>query len=159
MKTKMKLIASLKIWVVIYPSITLFLYLFGDLLSNLPLYQRTLLLTITLVPWMIFAGLPFVNFVINRIAMKKWIDKCDAPSCPPGRPTNGSSFRFLAESLEQGLGDLQVPQLVDLAAVIKFQARISEYWIPHFIYPELFQCYTPNAAPYTSPPFSKQALL
>ncbi len=66
----MKLIAALKIWVVIYPSITLFLYLFGDLLSVLPLYQRTLLLTIILVPWMMFAGLPFVNFVINRIAMK-----------------------------------------------------------------------------------------
>ena len=66
----MKLIAALKIWVVIYPSITLFLYLFGDLLSVLPLYQRTLLLTIILVPWMMFAGLPFVIFVINRIAMK-----------------------------------------------------------------------------------------
>jgi len=28
MKTKMKLIASVKIWIAIYPSITLFLYLF-----------------------------------------------------------------------------------------------------------------------------------
>ena len=71
MKTKMTLIASLKVWVVIYPSITLLLYIFGDLLSVLPLYQRTLLLTITLVPWMMFAGLPLVNFVINRIPIKK----------------------------------------------------------------------------------------
>ena len=30
MKTKMKLMASLKIWAVIYPSITLFLFLFGE---------------------------------------------------------------------------------------------------------------------------------
>ncbi len=68
MKTKMKLIASLKIWVVIYPSITLFLYLFGEALSVLPLYQRTLLLTLSLVPWIVFAGLPFVNLIIGLIA-------------------------------------------------------------------------------------------
>jgi hypothetical protein len=50
MKTKARLIASSKIWVVIYPSITLLLYLFGERLSALPLYQRTFALTITLVP-------------------------------------------------------------------------------------------------------------
>jgi hypothetical protein len=61
MKTKMKLLASLKIWVVIYPSITLFLYLFGEILSVLPLYQRTFLLTITLVPWVVFVGVPLVD--------------------------------------------------------------------------------------------------
>jgi antibiotic biosynthesis monooxygenase (ABM) superfamily enzyme len=67
MKTKMKLIASLKIWVVIYPSITLFLYLFGESLAVLPVYQRTLVLTLTLVPWMIFAGVPFVDFLLSLI--------------------------------------------------------------------------------------------
>lgn len=71
MKTKMKLIASLKIWVVIYPSITLFLYLFGDALSVMPLYQRTFLLTVSLVPWIIFAGVPFVDFVIKMVTTKK----------------------------------------------------------------------------------------
>lgn len=71
MNTKMKLIASLKIWVVIYPSITLFLYLFGETLSVLPLYQRTLLLTITLVPWIVFIGLPFVNLIIDQFSPKK----------------------------------------------------------------------------------------
>ncbi len=71
MNTKMKLIASLKIWVVIYPSITLFLYLFGEPLSVLPLYQRTLLLTITLVPWIVFIGLPFVNLIIDQFSPKK----------------------------------------------------------------------------------------
>lgn len=70
MKTKMKLIASLKIWVVIYPSITMFLYLFGELISVLPLYQRTFLLTITLVPWMMFAGVPFVDSIIRKISGK-----------------------------------------------------------------------------------------
>jgi antibiotic biosynthesis monooxygenase (ABM) superfamily enzyme len=70
MKTKMKLIASLKIWVVIYPSITLFYYLFGQQLSAMPLYQRTFLLTISLVPWMMFAGVPFVESIIRKISMK-----------------------------------------------------------------------------------------
>lgn len=70
MKTKAKIIASLKTWVVIYPSITLFLYLFGESLSGLPLYQRTLLLTLTLVPWIVFVGVPFVNFVIRLVTSK-----------------------------------------------------------------------------------------
>jgi antibiotic biosynthesis monooxygenase (ABM) superfamily enzyme len=70
MKTKMKLIASLKIWVVIYPSITLFLYVFGDLLSPLPLYQRTFLLTISLVPWIVFVGVPLVDSIIRLIGLE-----------------------------------------------------------------------------------------
>lgn len=65
MKTKMKIIASLKIWSVIYPSITLFLYLFGDILSPLPLYQRTFLLTVSLVPWIVFVGVPLVDAIIR----------------------------------------------------------------------------------------------
>lgn len=67
MKTKMKLLASLKIWVVIYPSITLFLYLFGETLSVLPLYQRTGILTLTLVPWIVFVGVPFVDSIMRQI--------------------------------------------------------------------------------------------
>ena len=66
MKTKMKLIASLKIWLAIYPSITLFLYFLGEPLMALPLYFRTLILTLTLVPWLVFAGVPFVDFVMKR---------------------------------------------------------------------------------------------
>jgi antibiotic biosynthesis monooxygenase (ABM) superfamily enzyme len=68
MTTKIKLIISMKMWLVIYPSITLFLYLFGQPLAVLPLYQRTLLLTMTLVPWITFAGLPLVNFIIARLS-------------------------------------------------------------------------------------------
>lgn len=70
MKTKMKLLASLKIWVAIYPSITLFLYLFGKSLSVLPLYQRTLLLTLALVPWVIFIGIPFIDFILRQLSSK-----------------------------------------------------------------------------------------
>lgn len=68
MNPKMKLIASLKIWLVIYPSITLFNILFGEQLAVLPLYQRTFLLTICLVPWMMFAGVPFLDSVIRKIS-------------------------------------------------------------------------------------------
>lgn len=70
MKVKMKLIASLKTWIVIYPSITMFLYFFGEQLSVTPLFQRTFLLTITLVPWMMFAGIPLVDSIIRLIAKK-----------------------------------------------------------------------------------------
>lgn len=71
MKSKMKWIAALKIWVVIYPSITLFLSLFGERLSSMPLYQRTFLLTISLVPWMVFVGVPAVDAVMRKFAARK----------------------------------------------------------------------------------------
>jgi antibiotic biosynthesis monooxygenase (ABM) superfamily enzyme len=70
MKTKMKLIAAFKIWVVIYPSITLFYYLFGQQLSVMPLYQRTFLLTISLVPLIVFVGVPFVDSLIRQVSKK-----------------------------------------------------------------------------------------
>lgn len=70
MKTKMKLLASVKIWLAIYPSITLFYYLFGSQLAALPLYQRTLFLTLPLVPWIVFAGVPFIDFIIKSFSTK-----------------------------------------------------------------------------------------
>lgn len=70
MKTKMKLMASLKIWLAIYPSITLFLLAFGAQLSPLPLYLRTLILTLVLVPWVVFAGVPFVDRIIRAFSDK-----------------------------------------------------------------------------------------
>lgn len=70
MKTKMRLLACCKIWLVIYPSITLFMYLFGEPLAVLPLYQRTFLLTILLVPWIVFAGLPVVDSIIRKMFSK-----------------------------------------------------------------------------------------
>lgn len=65
MKSKLKLIASVKIWVVIYPALTLFLYLFKEPLSVMPIYVRTLLMTISLVPLIVFVGIPFVDSIIN----------------------------------------------------------------------------------------------
>lgn len=65
MNLKMKLLFSIKTWVVIYPSITLFNYLFSEELSGLPMYARTFMLTITLVPWMIFVGIPLVDSLLR----------------------------------------------------------------------------------------------
>lgn len=65
MKSKLKLIASIKIWVVIYPALTLFLYLFKEPLAVMPIYVRTFLMTVSLVPLIVFAGVPFVDVVIN----------------------------------------------------------------------------------------------
>jgi antibiotic biosynthesis monooxygenase (ABM) superfamily enzyme len=48
----------------------LFLYVFGETLSVLPLYQRTLLLTLSLVPWIVFVGVPFVDSIFQIILPK-----------------------------------------------------------------------------------------
>ena len=71
MNTKTRLLMSLKIWLVIYPSITLFLFLFGQQLSGLPLYQRTFLLTVSLVPWMMFVGVPLVDLLLRKLQKAK----------------------------------------------------------------------------------------
>ena len=68
MKSKLKLIATIKIWIVIYPALTLFLYLFKEPLSVMPLYIRTLLMTISLVPLIVFVGVPFVDSIFNYIS-------------------------------------------------------------------------------------------
>ncbi|CAN5247828.1 hypothetical protein BH23BAC2_BH23BAC2_08000 [soil metagenome] len=65
MKTKAKIIQSFKTWVVIYPSITVFYILFGEYLENIPLYQRTLILTLILVPWMVFVGYPLIHLILK----------------------------------------------------------------------------------------------
>lgn len=71
MKTKMKLLAAFKIWIAIYPLITLFLYLFGERLAALPLFLRTLVLTLTLVPTVVFVAVPFIDRLIPRLAIPK----------------------------------------------------------------------------------------
>lgn len=68
MKTKMKLMAALKIWVAIYPSITLCLYLLSKSTLVLPLYIKTLFLTLILVPWVVFIGIPFIDFIMRQLS-------------------------------------------------------------------------------------------
>jgi len=67
MSVKSKIIQAIKVWIVIYPSITLFNVLFGSYLADLPVLMKTLVLTVVLVPWMVFIGLPFVNKIEQKI--------------------------------------------------------------------------------------------
>lgn len=68
MNTKAKLIATIKIWVVIYPALTFFLYVFTESLSNMPLYLRTFLMTGILVPFIVFLGVPLVDVIIGKFS-------------------------------------------------------------------------------------------
>ena len=69
--TKNKIVQSLKIWIAIYPSITLVNIVFGDWLATLPIYFRTFVLTIFLVPWMVFVLLPFINVQLRKFYASK----------------------------------------------------------------------------------------
>jgi len=71
MKTKTNFFAAIKIWLAIYPSITIFLYLFGESLASLPLYQRTLVLTLVLVPWVVFLGVPILDSILKKKLYEK----------------------------------------------------------------------------------------
>jgi antibiotic biosynthesis monooxygenase (ABM) superfamily enzyme len=51
-------------------SITLFYYLFGKHLLALPLYARTFLLTVSLIPWMMFVGVPLVDSLLGQLSLK-----------------------------------------------------------------------------------------
>lgn len=68
MKTKMKLLAACKIWIVIYPSITFLSYLFGANMVQLPVYQKTLIITLVLVPWMVFVAMPLLEKFVKKIS-------------------------------------------------------------------------------------------
>lgn len=62
-----KIKLALKIGLAIYPSITLFMFLFGGLLANFSLPIRTLVLTVVLVPWVVFVGLPIIDFLQKSV--------------------------------------------------------------------------------------------
>ncbi|MEL7003472.1 MAG: hypothetical protein AAFN93_12155 [Bacteroidota bacterium] len=54
------------VWISIYPAITLILVLFGSLLNQLPVMLRTLVLTLILVPLMVYVLIPFWTRVFKR---------------------------------------------------------------------------------------------
>ena len=56
-----KLKRTLITWLAIYPPITLIFFVFGDWLLLLPIPIRTLLLTVVLVPFMTFLGVPLLS--------------------------------------------------------------------------------------------------
>lgn len=68
---QLKLKMALKIWLAIYPSITFFLYVFGPSMGTLPLPIKTLVITLFLVPWVVFVGLPLVDYLLNKTYANK----------------------------------------------------------------------------------------
>lgn len=58
------------IWLAIYLLITLIFFLFGDILINIPLPLRTLMLTLVAVPLMFYVILPLYNKLFHN-----WLNK------------------------------------------------------------------------------------
>ncbi len=56
---------ALVVWLAIYPTITLLLALGGDAMATWPLPLRTLALTLTAVPLMVFVLLPQLQRVLS----------------------------------------------------------------------------------------------
>ena len=69
-KTQQKFRQTHKTWVAIYPSITLITLVFGAQLSALPLYLRTFVLTVVLVPWLVFVVLPVIDLCLSKLEAK-----------------------------------------------------------------------------------------
>ena len=61
---------AIMVWLAIYPAITLLTYSIGDLIKNLPLALKTLIMTGILVPLMVFVLLPLL-----RKVMGNWLNK------------------------------------------------------------------------------------
>ncbi len=60
-----KLKSTFIIWIAIYPAITAILLLFGEYLNELPILIRTFVLTIILVPSMVYVLIPFWTKILD----------------------------------------------------------------------------------------------
>jgi len=63
---------ALLIWLFIYPVITFLFYVLSPFMADWPPFLRTLLLTIILVPLMVFVALPFIHRKFFEW-IRKWI--------------------------------------------------------------------------------------
>ena len=66
MKSPPKFKVAFITWLAIYPLLTIILYVFGPLLAELPLAARTLLLTMVLVPLMVYILVPGLRKIFRR---------------------------------------------------------------------------------------------
>lgn len=53
-------------WIAIYPLITVILYVFGPELQAFPIFIRTLILTVVLVPLMVWVAVPFLQKIFSK---------------------------------------------------------------------------------------------
>lgn len=54
------------VWLAIYPLITIIFLLLGDYLVKLPVPLRTFVLTVVIVPLMVYIILPFYNKIFDK---------------------------------------------------------------------------------------------
>lgn len=66
-----KLKQTLVVWIAIYPAITAILSVFGTYLNELPILLRTFILTIILVPFMVYILIPFWTKILNESIIQK----------------------------------------------------------------------------------------
>lgn len=70
MKQPPKYKTALLIWVALYPSLNVFLFIFGDALSTLPLLVRTFIISSVLVPLIAYVLMPFLTKTCATWLMK-----------------------------------------------------------------------------------------
>jgi antibiotic biosynthesis monooxygenase (ABM) superfamily enzyme len=70
MKQPPKYKTAVVIWVIIYPTINLIFLLLGDSLNEIALPFRTLIMTLILVPLMVYVLMPLANKLFNS-----WLNK------------------------------------------------------------------------------------
>jgi hypothetical protein len=65
-----KIKMAVLIWMAIYPTINLIFFVLGDFLATLPILLKTLVLTLILVPLMVFVFTPLLTKIF-----RKWLFK------------------------------------------------------------------------------------
>jgi hypothetical protein len=85
------------VWLAIYPSLTLLVWLAEPEIAHWPLALRTLVFTVVLVPWMVFLALP----VLQRL-LGSWLRRADQHS---SRPRVLGRLRLLTQTIGSGIVD------------------------------------------------------
>lgn len=67
MKRSIEMKKVLIVWISIYPAITVILLLFGNELNSMPVFLRTFVLTVILVPLMVHILIPFWSKVFKFV--------------------------------------------------------------------------------------------
>ena len=70
MQTPKKWKMALLVWTVIYPTITIISIVLGDWLGQLHILVRTLVMSVLLVPFMIFFAMPQISKLFNKWLIK-----------------------------------------------------------------------------------------
>jgi antibiotic biosynthesis monooxygenase (ABM) superfamily enzyme len=70
MKPPVKYKMAFLIWCAIYPTINLLFFIFNGILAPYPMYIKTLVMTLILVPLMVYVFLPFIMKTFG-----KWLTK------------------------------------------------------------------------------------